>query len=48
MELLIVSGIDIIVFFVTCGATDKKIPKNIIIIPASAFREEVVYKNQKS
>lgn len=42
MELLIASGIDKIVAFGTCGAMDKTIAKNTIIIPNSAFREEGV------
>ena len=42
MELLIASGIDKIVSFGTCGAMYKKIAKNTIIIPTSAFREEGV------
>ncbi len=42
MELLIASGINKIVAFGTCGAMDKKISKNTIIIPTSAYREEGV------
>jgi len=42
MELLIASGINKIVAFGTCGAMDKKIAKNTIIIPQSAYREEGV------
>jgi len=42
MELLIASGINKMVSFGTCGAMDKKIAKNTIIIPNSAFREEGV------
>ncbi len=42
MELLIASGINKIVAFGTCGAMDKKIAKNTIIIPKSAYREEGV------
>lgn len=42
LELLIASGIDKIVAFGTCGAMDKKIAKNTIIIPISAMREEGV------
>jgi uridine phosphorylase len=42
LELLIASGIDKIVAFGTCGAMDKNIAKNTIIIPISAVREEGV------
>lgn len=42
MELLIASGINKIVAFGTCGAMDRKIAKNTIIIPTSAYREEGV------
>ncbi len=42
MELLIASGVNKIVSFGTCGAMDKDIAKNTIIIPNSAFREEGV------
>jgi purine-nucleoside phosphorylase len=42
MELLIASGINKIVAFGTCGAMDKEIHKNTIIIPSSALREEGV------
>jgi len=42
MELLIASGINKIVAFGTCGAMDKKIAKNTVIIPRSAYREEGV------
>lgn len=42
MELLIASGINKIVAFGTCGAMDRTIAKNTIIIADSAFREEGV------
>lgn len=42
LELLIASGINKIVAFGTCGALDKNIAKNTIIIPTSAVREEGV------
>lgn len=42
LELLIASGIKKIVAFGTCGAMDKDIAKNTIIIPISAIREEGV------
>ena len=42
LELLIASGIDKIVAFGTCGAMDKNIAKNTLIIPTSAVREEGV------
>jgi purine-nucleoside phosphorylase len=42
MELLIASGINKIVAFGTCGAINREINKNTIIIPNSAFREEGV------
>lgn len=42
MELLIASGINNIVAFGTCGAMDKIIAKNTIVIPSSVFREEGV------
>lgn len=42
MELLIASGVKKIVAFGTCGAMDKKIAKNTIILPTAAFREEGV------
>ncbi len=40
MELLIASGVNKIVAFGTCGALDKNIAKNTIIIPTAAVREE--------
>jgi uridine phosphorylase len=42
LELLIASGINKIVAFGTCGAMNKNIAKNTIIIPTSAVREEGV------
>jgi len=42
LELLIASGIEKIVVFGTCGAMDKTIVKNSIIVPKSAIREEGV------
>jgi uridine phosphorylase len=42
LELLIASGIKKVVAFGTCGAMDKKIAKNTIIVPTAAFREEGV------
>lgn len=42
LELLIASGINKIVAFGTCGAMDKKIAKNTIIIPTIAIREDGV------
>lgn len=42
MELLIASGIEKVVAFGTCGAMDKNIAKNTIIVPTSAVREEGV------
>ncbi len=42
LELLIASGVNKIVAFGTCGAMDKNIPKNTIILPTSAIREEGV------
>lgn len=40
LELLIASGVNIFLSFGTCGRLDNKIPKNSIIIPTSAIREE--------
>jgi uridine phosphorylase len=42
LELLIASGIKKIVAFGTCGAMDKNVGKNTIIIPSSAIREDGV------
>lgn len=42
LELLIASGIEKVVVFGTCGAMDKSIAKNTLIIPNSAIREEGV------
>lgn len=40
LELLIASGVNKFLSFGTCGRLDDKIPKNAIIIPTSAIREE--------
>ena len=42
LELLIASGVEKVVAFGTCGAMDKEIAKNTIIIPEGAIREEGV------
>jgi purine-nucleoside phosphorylase len=42
LEILIASGIKKVVAFGTCGAMDKNIGKNTLIIPISALREEGV------
>jgi uridine phosphorylase len=42
MEMLIASGVEKIVAFGTCGAMDRNIPKNTLILPTSAIREEGV------
>ena len=42
LELLIASGINKITAFGTCGAMNKNIAKNTIVIPTSAVREEGV------
>ncbi len=42
LELVIASGIKNIVSFGTCGVLDKNIPKNSLIIPTAAIREEGV------
>jgi len=40
MEILIGSGIDKIVAFGTCGWMDESLARNMIIVPAAAYREE--------
>ncbi|MDR2063737.1 MAG: nucleoside phosphorylase [Candidatus Nomurabacteria bacterium] len=40
LESLIASGVQKVVAFGTCGAMDKDIAKNTVIVPTTAFREE--------
>jgi uridine phosphorylase len=42
LELLIASGVEKIVAFGTCGAMDKNIAKNTVVIPTTVVREEGV------